>query len=409
MAEKPLTTASTSQTVLPAWYENYAQDILANQKATAARPYTPYEGERIAAPANDTLASYDVTRGAAGAYQPALTLGTLATADTLGRSSLSVADPYRRAALEVDPSGAASGALGQASSLASQGTTAYGMNYAKPYLDKAAGDATDPSDYLNPYIEHVVNRYGELGARTLREQLVPGVLSKYISAGQLGFGPNGGSGTPSGMYTDTARALRDVQEGVANQQLTALADGYKQSQEANLADLNRYGQLGATAGSIGSAQASNAVAAANVAANVGATQGALAQQNAELKAQMAAQAAAQAQADTQNQLAAGSQLGQQGAQAQSLGLTGAGALNAAGTQQQTQDQQGLSLAYQDFLNQQNYPQTQIDQSTKTLQGVSPAVPVGQVGWQQQTQTGAKAPTTAATLASGVAAIKALGS
>ena len=405
---KPVTTASVSQTVLPAWYENYAQDILANQKAVAARPYVPYEGQRIADPTADTLASYDATRGASGAYQPALALGTMATADTLGQKSLSVAEPYRKAALSIDPGGEASGALGSALGMASTATNPYGWQYAQPYLEKASGNVTDPSEYLNPYIEHVVNRYGELGARTLREQLMPGVLSKYITAGQLGFGPREGSGTPSGMYTDTARALRDVQEGVGQQQLSALADAYKQSQAAMQADYERYGQLGATAGSIGSNQAQAAASAANAAANVGATQGALAQQTAALQAQIAQQAAQQAQADTAAQLAAGQQLGQQGAQAQSLGLTGAGALNTVGQQQQAQTQQGLSMAYQDFLNQQNYPQQQINQSTQTLQGVSPAVPAGQVGWQQQSQAG-NAPSTAATLASGVAAIKALGS
>lgn len=404
---KPVTTASVSQTVLPAWYENYAQDLLAQQKAVAQRPYTPYEGQRIAEPTADTLASYDATRDASGAYQPALTLGTLATADTLGQKSLSVAEPYRAAALSINPGEAASGALGQATSLANSATGALGWDYARPFLNKASGNITDPSAYLNPYIEHVVNRYGELGARTLREQLVPGVLSKYISAGQLGFGPSRGSGTPSGMYTDTARALRDVQEGVANQQLMALADAYKQSQAAMQSDLDRYGQLGATAGSIGGQQQANTVAAANVAANVGATQGTLEQQRAQLAAQIAADAAKQQQADTASQLAAGQQLGQQGAQAQQLGLTGAGALNTAGQQQQQQEQQGLSMAYQDFLNQQNYPQNQINQSTQTLQGVAPAVPAGQVGWQRQTQS-SNAPTTAATLASGVAAIKALG-
>lgn len=403
----PVTTSAVSQTVLPDWYTNYAQDILANQQAVSSRPYVAYEGQRIAEPTADTLASYDATRDASGAYQPALTLGTLATADTLGQKSLSVAEPYRQAAMAIDPSGAAEGALTKALQTAQGATGPVGMGYAKPYLDMAAGNATDPNAYLNPYIEHVINRYGELGARTLREQLVPGVLSKYVSAGQLGFGPSSGSGTPSGMYTDTARALRDVQEGVAQQQMSALADAYKQSQEAMLADLSRYGQLGATAGSIGGQEQANSVAAANVAANVGQAQGALAQQQAELKAQIAQQAAQQAQSDAAAQMQAGQQLGQQGAQAQQLGLTGAGALNAAGQQQQQQEQQGLSMAYQDFLNQQNYPQQQVTQSAATLGSVAPAVPAGQVGWQQQAPSGS-APSTAATLASGVAAIKALG-
>ena len=34
--------SSTQQTILPDWYTNYAMDILANQRAIAARPFQEY-------------------------------------------------------------------------------------------------------------------------------------------------------------------------------------------------------------------------------------------------------------------------------------------------------------------------------------------------------------------------------
>ncbi|MCA2967524.1 MAG: hypothetical protein INH43_03295, partial [Acidobacteriaceae bacterium] len=55
---------------------------------------------------------------------------------------------------------------------------------------------------------------------------------------------------------------------------------------------------------------------------------------------------------------------------------GAGALSAIGDRQQALDQANLDVAYQDFLKQQGYPQSQIDKAVATMQGVKGAVPTG---------------------------------
>lgn len=390
MAAKPQTTAFAQQTVLPEWYSNYAQEILANQRAVANRPYTPYTEPRIADLTPDQLDAFEATRGAAGAYQGPLALGTLATAGTLGRASLDAADPLLDQATAIDAMDAASPYLSEATS------RSYGMDYAKPYLDMAAGNVTNVEEYFNPYVQHVLDRFSDLGARTLREKLMPELMSKYLSAGQLGFG-----GTPTGLVTDSARALRDVHETVNSQYLAALSDAYNQSRQAKLADLERYAGLGETAAGIGTAQTQAYISAAQTAA-----QAEIARQQALTEAaQLRADASAR---DTQNQLLAGAQLGALGAQSQQLGLAGAGALNAIGGQQQQQNQQNLSLQYQDYLNQQNYPQQQVTQTAQTLGAVNPAVPQGQVGYQQQIPT-SQAPSTTQTVLSGLAAIKALGS
>jgi hypothetical protein len=57
-----------------------------------------------------------------------------------------------------------------------------------------------------------------------------------------------------------------------------------------------------------------------------------------------------------------------------LGITGAGALQAAGSAQQGQAQKNLDLAYQDFLRQQAYPQQQNTALMGALSGVKTAVP-----------------------------------
>lgn len=312
-------TSTTSSTVLPDWYTNYAMQILANQTAAAANPLSTFQGPRVAEFSPMQQQGFAATGQAAGAYQPALTQATQATQQAMG----------------------APGAL----------TTA------QPYLTQAA--QTAPSvmpDYMNPYTEQVVNRIGDLGARNLSEKLMPAITSKYITAGQLGYGPRGGAAAPSGMLTDTARALRDTNADVLAQQTAALQSGYTQAQQAAQTDLARQGTLASTAGALAGNQ------------------------------------------NTQ-QLAGAEQLAGLGQQAQTLGLTGANAITAAGGTQQAQAQKNLDTAYADFLKQQGYPQEQINNMTATLGAIKGATPTATttegivpLNYQQQ-----YAPSTAATI------------
>jgi hypothetical protein len=57
-----------------------------------------------------------------------------------------------------------------------------------------------------------------------------------------------------------------------------------------------------------------------------------------------------------------------------MGLTGAGALQGVGAQQQALGQRNLDTAYSDFLKQQGYPQEQITGMMGALSGVAGAVP-----------------------------------
>lgn len=62
-------------------------------------------------------------------------------------------------------------------------------------------------------------------------------------------------------------------------------------------------------------------------------------------------------------------LGQMGLQAQQAGLTGAAGLEAIGAQQQQQQQRNLDLAYQDFLQQRDYPRETIDWMSSVVRGM----------------------------------------
>ena len=221
-----------------------------------------------------------------------------------------------------------------------------GLYAASPYYQQSGQtSASQVGQYMNPYTDQVVNRIGQLGNRTLQETVLPGIRDKFIAGGTYGGSRN------AEMF---GRGVRDAMEGISAAQSQALQQGYQGSLGAAQSDLARQGELGG-----------------NIAQQYGA-------------------AASQ-------QLAQGSQLASLAGQQQSFGLTGAGALQAAGAAQQTQAQKNLDLAYQDFLRQQGYPQQQNTALIGALQGVSGAVPKAQL--QEGVQpTSAYAPSAGATTA-----------
>ena len=323
-------TSTTSQTVLPDWYTNYAMQLLANQQAVSATPYTTYQGPRVADFTAQQQQGFGMTTDAASAYQPALTAATGTTQQAL----------------------AAPGAL----------TTA------QPYLTQAGqSTVSNIGQYMNPYNEQVVNRIGELAGRNLSENIMPQIEGRYIAAGQLGYGGRGGAaGTPSGMLTDTARAIRDTQEAALAEQAKALQSGYSEAAGLSATDLARQATLAGLSGNLAGAQ------------------------------------------NTQ-QLAGAQQLANLGGLAQQYGLTGAEAVTGVGAQQQALNQQNLDVAYQDFLRQQGYPQTQINAGLGTLGGIASAVPTAKVeegivplGYQPE-----QAPSTAASIGSTLTALAGL--
>jgi len=287
-------TDMTKQQVLPEWYTNYAMDILAGQKAISSRDYVKRPMDRVAAFTDPQNKSFTLTDTAAGAYQP-----YLSQAETAAKAAA-----------------AGPGAL----------------NTAQPYLSQAGQTSVaNINQYMNPYNDAVTNRIAEMGTRNLTENILPQIEGRYIQAGQLGYGARDGAGTPSGMMTDTSRAVRDTSADILAQQTAALQSGYNQAAGLAGTDLSRFGTLANTAGNM-------------------------------------------AQSQTQQQLAAAGALSNLGEQAQTLGLTGAGALGNIGALQQQQGQKNLDVAYEEFLRQQGYDQEQLDKMMATFKGVATGVP-----------------------------------
>ena len=328
----------TKQTVLPDWYSQNAMDILANQKAIAARPFQEYvdaSGKpipRVADFAPDQQAGFGATRSGAFSFRPELGTASSKTQDVFGRSAMGVSEPGFK----------------QSGEYTASSTAPTGLNMAQPYLGQAGQTAVQNiGQYMNPYMDQVIGRIGTLGARTLQEQLLPAISDQMIAAGQFG-------GTRQAEMT--GRAIRDTMEGISAQQAQALQQGYTSAAGLAQADLERQAQLAQTAGGLGFQQQ-------GALARAGEQMGALGQQMGNMY-----------NVDTSNQLSAAQQLAGMARQRQTQELEGAGALGQIGAQQQALAQRNLDIARSDFLERQAYPQQQIDALTKTMQGVSGGVP-----------------------------------
>ena len=68
--------SKTTATALPDWYTNYAQDLLAGQRAISTTPYQTYTGPRIADFTPTQQQGMQQTIGAAGLAAPAIQQAT---------------------------------------------------------------------------------------------------------------------------------------------------------------------------------------------------------------------------------------------------------------------------------------------------------------------------------------------
>lgn len=288
-------TSKTSETALPEWYTNYAMQLLANQQALATATPSTYAGPRVAEFSPTSIKGFDMTGAAATAYEPGLTAAMDATRGTM----------------------AAPG----------------GLATAQPFLTQAGqSSVANIGQYMNPYTDAVVNRIGELGARNLRENIMPEIEGRYIAAGQLGFGGRQpGSATPSGMMTDTARAIRDTSADILAKQSEALRSGYTEAAGLAGTDLSRFAGLASTSGGL-------------------------------------------ANTDLSRGLTGAAQLGDLAASAQGLGLRGAEAVRGVGAAHEAKAQENIDVAYGNWLRQQGIPQEGIDRMLAALNSVKGAVP-----------------------------------
>jgi hypothetical protein len=188
---------------------------------------------------------------------------------------------------------------------------------AQPYMGAAGASFPQAAgQYMDPYVGNVINRAELEANRNFNENIMPSLTNKFTSAGQYGSSAN---------QREADVAARNLTEGLQSTSLGALSNAYEQGAGQFESDVGRQAQLAGLAGQLASTQG-----------NLG--------------------------------LAAGRQEATLGDFAQSAGLKDVGALQAAGAAQQQFGQTNLDTAYQDFLNQRQYPQQQASWLSSIING-----------------------------------------
>lgn len=157
---------TTTQTILPEWYTQYAQNVLGRAYSATSEPYQEYKAPRIAGFQPEQEEAFTGFKSSMGGYQPYI------------------------------------GAAGEA---LRRGTTSF----------TAPGVA---QQYMNPYIQNVVAGIGSAAGRNLYENILPQVNRTFIGGGTFG-------GSRSAEFTQ--RAIRDAQAAALSKQVEAMSEGYK--------------------------------------------------------------------------------------------------------------------------------------------------------------------------------------
>ena len=278
-APKSVTTYGKTVQNMPQWYSDFQQGIAAKGNAIAAQPYEAYKAPRLAGFNADQNNAFNATR---------MGVGTESSAIRTNMDNASAA-------------GASADSLGDAS----------------PWLNKAGQTSySQVQNYMDPYQDAVVDRIGTLGARNLQEKLMPAINQDFIRAGQYGS---------TGMMAETGRALRDTSDGILAEQNKALSQGYGMALDTAQADMNRFGQVGQTAGNLSNA-------------------------------------------DSQMQLDSSRVGGALGQIAQDARYTDINAVGAVGNSLQNQTQSNLDMAYKDFTDQRDYQANQLSWVNNLIKG-----------------------------------------
>jgi hypothetical protein len=185
---------------------------------------------------------------------------------------------------------------------------------------------------MNPYEQNVIQQAQDQATQYWQNTLQPSINNQFTAAGQFGSAANQRAQDITGQQ---------LTQNIQDTSNAALASGFTNAQNVGL-------QGGSALGSL-----------AQVGGGLGYEQGALGLQGANTTGSLASQG-------------------------QALGLQGAEALDASGAEQQNMNQENLSLGYQDFLNQQQYPYQQASWLSQMIGGTASPTTVPGLTQGQQT-------------------------
>lgn len=305
----PQSVTTYGQTVqnIPTWLSDYTQGTIARANAIAAEPYQTYGGPRIAGFSPLQQEAFRRTQANAGRYAP-----TIDQAIAMARENGGNNDTIKSGVTNINRAVSGPGALDRASgALGRAGQTFTGANV---------------SEYMNPFIENVINRAGTLAGRQFREKIMPGLEDTFTASGQYGS---------TAHQQQAERASRDLAEGLQEQAQGALGQAYESAGARFGADANRFGDIGRTIGDLSNSDRTAILQSGRDLGTLGINIG-------------------------DQGLRSASALGSLASTGQGINARDAASLEAVGSQQQNMGQRNLDLAYQDFSTQRDYPRNQLD-------------------------------------------------
>ena len=367
------TTTTVNQNNIPSYAQPYLEQALSQGQALSQNAYTPYPGSQLAPLTNQQYQAVDMAGNL-----PNVTAGTYGNA----QGSLNSASQAGANAGSYQP--------GQISTGFTPTQFSSGYNPAQ-YGGSYNPSAVSTQSWLNPgtaqaYMDPYQSAVTQQTINQINQEA--GIQNSQIQGNAAAAGAFGGDRQTvaqglNNYYTQQAVGQAAAAGGQAayasgQNQFNAQQQASLQAQQANL----QSQQFGAN---LGTQQASQA-----------AQYGLTAQQQQEQANQFGAQYAQQGQtAQNQANLSA-AQLGLQGGQLQAtagqdMGYLGSSMGNTALQQQQAlqtsggllqaQDQSGLNIGYQNFLNQLNYPYQQLGFESGLINGL----PLGTIGSTSQYQ------------------------
>lgn len=207
----PATPAATSQTVtqtnLPAYADPYVKDIMSRAQAQSYRPYTPYEGQRIAGFSAPQQAAQQETLG-------------LQTPGQFGAAGAGLGGATQM--------GLGAGQAGLMGGLMGSGVGA-GMGYDVAGQGMQAAFA-DPSSYMSPYMQNVVDVQKQQALRDARQ----GQLVQNMGAAR--------QGTYGGARNILAGTERERNLGFTQNKIQQ--EGLQNAYQAAMARQQNLGQFG---------------------------------------------------------------------------------------------------------------------------------------------------------------------
>lgn len=341
------TTSTVHQSSLPEYARPYYENLMGQAEAVAGEPYIPYGGPRIAGFDDDTMAAHqgvrDVNVYGDPANLAAQGYASLGTSQALGTSY----DPWQIFNTHM-------------------AANIYGSDVTPDeYLLGGQGsfDADTMRQYMSPYMDAVTDRMKEQAildarrAKVLRDD-------EYTRAGAYG-----GSRQAVGDYLAEEGLLDRLSDIQATQTQQAFENAQMQFERDRAAGIQAGStDLGAML-QAGIANQGNFLEAQRLAEQSRQYTSGLDYQT-QLANEQNRQAAAQtALQGAQTGLQGAGVLGGLGSQFQSDWLTRLQALGGVGAEQSALTQRMLDQAYEDFLNQRDYPRQTLGWLSGILQGV----------------------------------------